>query len=210
MSYKDVITNPQKVIQIFSDEQVKEVLADKNHRKVLQFLFKSPLTVDELAIAFKKSGDKKDVKSIYRYLKNLKDVELVIESGKRFIDSAPIKTKTLFSRAAKIIFTPSSRFEGAEEIEERSYEILNTILREKLGYQKTAPNECLKLNTQNLIKEKNKAIAAYFENIKDSHLIKQIEEFEIHELYPILDLAGWVILFEEHPEILKDMLRCFK
>ena len=166
--------------------------------------------MDELAIAFKKSGEKKDIKSIYRYLKNLKNANLVIEAGKRFTESAPIKTKTLFSRAAKIIFTPSSRFEGVEDIEKRSYEILNTILREKLGYKNTAPYDCLKSNTQNLVKEKNKAIAAYFENNRNSQLIEQIEEFEIHELYPILDLAGWVILFEEHPEILKDMLRCYK
>jgi hypothetical protein len=210
MSYKDVITNPQKVIQVFADEQVKEVLADKNHRKVLQFLFKSPLTVDELAIAFKSSGEKKDVKSIYRYLKNLKDADLVIESGKRFTDSAPIKTKTLFSRAAKIIFTPSSRFEGVDDIEKKSYEILTTILRDKLGLKNAASLDCLKSNTQNLIKEKNKAIASYFENNSNPELIELIEDFEIHELYPILDLAGWVILFEESPEILNDMIKCFK
>jgi DNA-binding transcriptional ArsR family regulator len=211
MSSQDVILIHPKIIQLFPEEEVEEVLADKNHRKVLQFLYKKPLTVEELVDCFKAEGHGKgkDRKTIYRYLLNLKKSNLVIEAGKRF-ESSSAKGKTLFGRAAQIIYVPSRRFDQNDELERKSFEILNLMLQEKLGYKNTASIENLRETTQELKIAKNKVIEDYFRDNKNPEILKLLSDFEIHELIPILDLAGWIFLFEERPEMIKEVLRCFK
>ena len=212
MSYTDIITNKQKVVKIFSEKEVEEILTDENHRIILQFLFKGPLTIEDLQIAYNNIGSKKSDKSIYRYLGILKRAGLVIEACKRIYSDKDnqIKTQTLFSRVAKIIFTPYKRLERQEELENKTYEILNIILQEKLGLKKASSDSCLKTKVDKLYNTKNESIANYFENIKNEKILNLIEDFEIQELYPILDLASWIILFEEHPETIKDFIKCFK
>ncbi|MCK5184231.1 MAG: ArsR family transcriptional regulator, partial [Candidatus Heimdallarchaeota archaeon] len=79
MAFRDIITNQQKVVQVFTGDEIEELLSETNHRQVLHFLFKGPLTVEELEIAFEKSGNDKSDKSISRYLGKLKKAGLVIE-----------------------------------------------------------------------------------------------------------------------------------
>ncbi|NHJ46475.1 MAG: hypothetical protein FK733_01685 [Asgard group archaeon] len=209
MSSQDVILIHPKIIQVFPEEEVEKVLADKNHRKVLQFLYKKPLTVKEIVDCFKSIGETKDRKTIYRYLLNLKNSNLVIEAGKRF-ESSATKGKTLFGRAAQIIYVPSRRFEQNDEMERKSFDILNIMLQEKLGYKNAASVDSLKETTQDLKLAKNKAIEDYFKNNTNPKVLNLLSEYEIHELIPILDLAGWIFLFEERPEMIKEVLRCFK
>ncbi|MHA1212082.1 MAG: hypothetical protein ACTSSH_06440 [Candidatus Heimdallarchaeota archaeon] len=212
MSYKDIITNTQKVVKVFSEDEIGDILSDENHRYLLQFLFRGPLTVEELEIAYQSSDNDKSDKSIYRYLGKLKKAGLVIEAGKRIFTDKDnqIKTQTLFSRVAKIIFAPRKHFEQQKELESKSVEVLNIILQERLGFKNPASEECLKEKTQTMYSEKSNAIASYFEGTKNERLLSLVEDFEIHELYPILDLAGWIILFEERPELLKDFIKCFR
>ena len=212
MDYTDVITNKQKVVKIFPGKDVEEILTDENNRVILQFLFKGPLTIEDLQLAYNNIGSKKSDKSIYRYLGILKKAGLVIEAGKRIYSDKDnqIKTQTLFSRVAKIIFTPYKRLERKEGLENKTYDILKIILQEKLGLKNSSNNACLKTNVDKLYNIKNEAIAKYFENINDEKILNLIEEFEIHELYPVLDLASWIILFEEHPETIKEFIRCFR
>ncbi|NHJ85948.1 MAG: winged helix-turn-helix transcriptional regulator [Asgard group archaeon] len=211
MSFKDIITNRQKIIQDVSGPVVDEVLSDENHRAVLQFLFDGPLTVEELEIAFKQSKNDKSDKSIYRYLNKLKKAGLIIEAGKRIYsdEDNQIRTQTLFSRVAKIIYHTGKKFMH-EEIENKSYEILSYILQEKLGLKDQAEIAELSEKTNQLLIAKHASISELFQSTKNERLLELLQELEIHELYPILDFAGWIILFEEHPEIIKELIKCFR
>ena len=212
MSYNDIITNEQKIVKVFTDAEVEQILSDENHRQLLQFLFRGPLTVEDLEIAYQRNGNEKSDKSIYRYLGKLKKAGLIIEAGKRIFtdDENQIKTHTLFSRAAKIIFTPLKRLDRQEDLETKSYKILNIILQEKLGFKNQATKDCIKSKTNAIITKKNDSIAKFFESTDNKELLELVEDFEIHELYPVLDLVGWIILFEEHPEMLKEFVKCFR
>ncbi|MHA1186899.1 MAG: hypothetical protein ACTSSK_08510 [Candidatus Heimdallarchaeota archaeon] len=48
MAIRDIITNKQKIVQVLSGNEVEELLSDNNHRNLLHFLFKGPLTVEVL------------------------------------------------------------------------------------------------------------------------------------------------------------------
>ncbi|MGC9779900.1 MAG: winged helix-turn-helix transcriptional regulator [Candidatus Heimdallarchaeota archaeon] len=212
MSQRDIITNQQKIVQFFSSDDIKDTLADENHRQVLHFLFKGPLTVEELEVAFKKSGNDKSDKSIYRYLSKLKKTGLVIEAGKRFLSDTEnqIKTQTLFSRVSKIIFAPLGVFGPEEELRSKSLEIVNLIFQERMNFKNSADKACLKEKIEGVYTQKNNTIAQFFEGNNNEKLLSLIQELDIHELYPILDFAGWVLLFEEHPEVLKEFVKCFR
>ncbi|MBK5113804.1 MAG: hypothetical protein KGD59_07825 [Candidatus Heimdallarchaeota archaeon] len=212
MAFRDIITNQQKVVQVFTGEEIEELLTEKNHRQVLHFLFKGPLTVEELEIAFEQSGNDKSDKSIYRYLGKLKRAGLVIEAGKRiFTDQTnQIKTQTLFARVAKIIFAPVRFYEQQETIERRSLELVNEILKERLAISGSADLDCLKGKMDVIYKQRNQTMKEFFENVDSDRIHNLIQDFEIHELYPVLDFTGWILLFEKHPEIFKELVKCYR
>ena len=212
MTYQDIITNQQKLVQVLAEKAVEEVLEDENHRFLLQFLFQGPLTVEELNLAFKKSGNEKSDKTIYRYLNKLKKAGLVIEAGKRIYtdENNQIKTQTLFSRIAKIIFTPFNKIDKNPDLRRQSLEITSLVLKDRLKLNSDADLNCLQTKIDNLTQVKNKAIADHFENTENPELISLIQEMDIHELYPILDLASWIILFNENQSIINDLTECFK
>ncbi|MHA1759454.1 MAG: ArsR family transcriptional regulator [Candidatus Heimdallarchaeota archaeon] len=211
MAIRDIITNKQKIVQVLSGNEVEELLSDNNHRNLLHFLFKGPLTVEELEIAFHDSGNEKSDKTIYRYLNKLKKAGLVIEAGKRIFSDQnnQIKTQTLFSRVAKIIFTPISRFDGDKNLEKRALEVTNILLKERLGHNKLAESKCLLTNINQVMEMKKKIVSDIFENIKNPKVLDMVEEFDIHELYPILDYLGWILVSIEQPQVLKDINKCY-
>jgi len=211
MTHQDIITNQQKLVQVLSDTSVEEVLDDDNHRFLLHFLVKGPLTVEELKIEFKKSGNDKSDKTIYRYLNKLKKAGLVIEAGKRiFTDSNnQIKTQTLFARIAKIIFTPHNKIDSNPELKERSLQITGMLLKERLGFKNNADLKCIQKQVDTITKVKNHIIADYFQSSKNTELMNLIQTMDIYELYPILDTASWILLLNENPEIVKEITKCF-
>ena len=211
MTHRDIITNKQKIVQVFTESTVEDLLADNNHRNLLHFLFKGPLTVEELEIAFNESGNEKSDKTIYRYLNKLKKAGLVIEAGKRIFSDQDnqIKTQTLFSRVAKIIFTPISRFDGDKNLEERALMVTNILLKERLGHKELAKSACLLDNLNKVMEVKKQIISSIFEKIDNPELLGMVEKFDIHELYPILDYLGWILLSFENPEMIKNFNKCY-
>ncbi|NHJ04840.1 MAG: ArsR family transcriptional regulator [Candidatus Heimdallarchaeota archaeon] len=211
MSFQDIITNQQKLIQVMTGKMIEEALEDDNHRYLLHYLFQGPLTVEELKIAFKQAGNEKSDKTIYRYLNKLKKAGLVIEAGKRIYTDKDnqIKTQTLFSRIAKVIFTPFSKTDRDPDLKKKSLKITSLILKEKLGQKGNADLNCLQNKIDDIIYTKQESIASYFQDTDNSEIITLIQTMDIAELYPILDIASWILLFIEKPEIINQILDCF-
>ena len=211
MTHQDIITNQQKLVQVMSDMKVEDVLDDDNHRFLLHFLVNGPLTVEELKIEFKKSGNEKSDKTIYRYLNKLKKAGLVIEAGKRiFTDkNNQIKTQTLFARVAKIIFTPQNKIDSNPELKQRSLQITGMLLKDRLGLEKDANLKCIQKQVETITQAKNQIVADYFKSSKNTELMKLIQTMDIYDLYPILDTASWILLLNENPEAVKEIIKCF-
>lgn len=212
MTHQDIITNQQKLVKVLPDISVGNVLDDDNHRFLLHFLVKQPLTVEEIKIEFQKSGNDKSDKTIYRYLKKLKKAGLVIEAGKRIFtdDNNQIKTQTLFSRVAKIIFTPQCKTERKPELKEKSLKITSMLLKDRLNLRADADLTCIQKQVDNIAKVKNELISNHFQNSKNTELMNLIQTMDIYELYPILDTVSWILLLNESPEVVQEIIKCFK
>ncbi len=212
MTHQDIITNQQKLVKVLSDISVGNVLDDNNHRFLLHFLVKQPLTVEEIKIEFQKSGNDKSDKTIYRYLKKLKKAGLVIEAGKRiFSDSNnQIKTQTLFARVAKIIFTPHSKIDSKPELKETALKITSMLLKERLNLKEDADLSCIQKQVDNIAKVKNELIADHFQSSENPELMNLIQTMDIYELYPILDTVSWILLLNENPEAVEEIIKCFE
>ncbi len=212
MTHQDIITNEQQLVKVLSELSVENVLDDNNHRFLLHFLVKQPLTVDEIKIEFKKSGNDKSDKTIYRYLKKLKRAGLVIEAGKRiFTDNKnQIKTQTLFARVAKIIFTPQGKTDSNPKLKQTSLKITSMLLKDRLNLRSDADLDCIQKQVDNIAKVKNELISDHFQSSKNSELMGLIQTMDIYELYPILDTVSWILLLNENPDAVKEIIKCFK
>ncbi len=119
--FKDAITYSQPLMKEVTDKDIINLFKDKNLSSVIEFLrtHKGPMTVTELEDAFKNIGKKKSDKTIYRYLKDLEEADLVIQAGKRVYktNKKKLKTQTLYMRTAKIFF-PIIELEEKELSEE--------------------------------------------------------------------------------------------
>ncbi|MFX0124161.1 MAG: winged-helix domain-containing protein [Candidatus Hodarchaeota archaeon] len=104
--YQDAITYSQPLLKEITDDETIQLFKDKNLSCVIEFLrtHKDPMTVTELEDSFKKIGEEKSDKTIYRYLKKLEDAGLVIQAGKRVFKTKKkkLKTLTLYMRTATI------------------------------------------------------------------------------------------------------------
>lgn len=211
MTHQDIITNQQKLVKVLSDTSIENVLDDDNHRFLLHFLVKQPLTVEEIKFEFQKSGNDKSDKTVYRYLKKLKRAGLVIEAGKRiFTDSNnQIKTQTLFARVAKIIFTPRGKTDSNPELKQTSLQITSMLLKDRLNLKSDADLSCIQKQVDNIAKVKNELIADCFHSSENTELMNLIQAMDIYELYPILDTVSWILLLNENPEAVKEITKCF-
>ncbi|MHA1505497.1 MAG: hypothetical protein ACTSPT_09955, partial [Candidatus Heimdallarchaeota archaeon] len=69
--------------------------------------------------------------------------------------------------------------------------------------------KCLLTNINQVMEMKKKIVSDIFENINNPKVLDMVEEFDIHELYPILDYLGWILVSIEQPQVLKDINKCY-
>jgi TATA-box binding protein (TBP) (component of TFIID and TFIIIB) len=119
---KDVIFHHQALFVEITDEETVKLFQNKNLMSILSLLREEKhLTFREIEIRLddkyrKEFEGKKDEykskssKSIYRYLKDLENANLIVQSGKRVksVTGKKIKSETLYSRTAKIFFPKSA------------------------------------------------------------------------------------------------------
>jgi Fe2+ or Zn2+ uptake regulation protein len=210
MVAKDVITKQQQVVQIFEREQIAEIIDDDNHRQVLKFLFEGPLTVEDLVKAFKRAGNEKSDKSIYRYLLKLKKAGLIVEAGKRVStdSSNQIKTQTLFARVAKIIICPFNEITSKEDHKQKTLNLTDMLLKERFGYKNTNSSRCIHKAYNKVIEAKNKTIAEIFRETENDTLLNEVDKVDLPTLFSIFDFVSWVILFKEEPQLIENVCEC--
>ncbi len=149
--FKDAITYSQPLMKEITDKDTIKLFKDKNLSSVIEFLrtHKGPMTVTELEAAFKDIGKKKSDKTIYRYLKDLEEEDLVIQAGKRVYttDKKKLKTQTLYMRTAKIFFPIVSFEEKLSEEEQQQEEKMIEAIGISIGKYmnvKLKSTDCLK------------------------------------------------------------------
>ncbi|NHK30713.1 MAG: hypothetical protein FK730_05135 [Asgard group archaeon] len=190
MTSQDVITYKQERIIFIKDEVQKKLFDDHNLRLVLKFLRKGPMTISDLIVAFKKHGEKKSDKSIYRYLQQLIKAKLIAKAGKRIStrDENDLVSETLFMRTAQAFITKQALSDM--ESEAPIFEALFLLIKQ-LYSDKTGNLDEFKELIKAIDEDRDKYTADLFINA-DEETNEIISELEGNNIFYSLDYASWL------------------
>lgn len=179
MQVQDVITYKQKIIQNITDKEVAHYFYDNDYGILLQFLRTGPKTIKDIEDEYKRQGNVKSDKTIYRYIKTLQENELVVEAGKRIFTDEEHRNKSLsiYMRTAKV-FIDDTKDMGADEKKKKevrkiaeAYKLLMDALEEEHDFTVDSIEEIIRkvsIEGQELAVDlMDKADEEIFELLKD-------------------------------------------
>jgi Fe2+ or Zn2+ uptake regulation protein len=207
MSYQDTITYQQEIFKIVSDEKVGSLFENENLMQLLIILRKGPMTLDEIEEAFRKAGNEKSNKTIYRYLHTLEEAGLITQAGVRVITDENNKntTKTLYNRTAKVFFDNVT--EALGEKVRRKIKIISILLRSVFEGKK-CDEACLTKFLSKTVKEQRQFIQLMVEE-HNEEVEKYIRDFDYYEANEILELVGWLAMMKRK-DLEDELAECYK
>ncbi|MFX1424489.1 MAG: winged-helix domain-containing protein [Promethearchaeota archaeon] len=209
--FTDAITYSQPLMKEISDDNAKKALLDSNLSQILLILRDSnkPMTVDELEESLKAIDQEKSSKTIYRYLKKLEDVELVVQAGKRVYseDMKKIRTKTLYMRAAKLFFPISTSY----EVKRQKKEIFDVIgeLIEKTCDKKLKSSEMLNDFIADLFIRESELVRKVLKNT-DEKQAEIIANWDMKQRQTAIAIIGRLVLSQDEIDWDKRFEDCFE
>lgn len=210
MRVQDVITYQPKFFKNITEREVANYFYDENYKIIIQALRRGPLSLDQIAQAYKEANNEKSKKTLYRYLKTLQDVGLISEAGKRIITNEENrnKTVTLYSRTATIFYdmSPKSYEENEMTYNDRQeikalQALLPTIFKDRSFSAK-----CIK-------KVLRKALIDGLELVREmceetnTDIFEFIGDFDFVETSNFISTLGWLAVIVKH-DIKKEILKC--
>jgi len=199
MESQDVITFRQIPVKIINDADTLEFFKDPNLKLVVAFLKRGPMTITDLERLFKKKGNEKSDKSIYRYLHKLIQAKIVAKAGKRVTstDEENLASETLYTRTAKAFITVMPVDEsrdcglGAEcPVWEASRLLLSQIFGNEGDKKKFAEF------ANWLDKEKDKMAIDLFENA-DEETLEKVANLDWEGINYVLQFVGWFAIISQ-------------
>ncbi|MFX0204575.1 MAG: winged helix-turn-helix domain-containing protein [Candidatus Hodarchaeota archaeon] len=211
VKYQDVVEYKPALLKVINDEKTLRALTDPNYEKIISILRKKPKTVQEITADFNKKAEKchltepRTNKTIYRYLKTLEELELVIPAGQRVV-VGKTASENLYMRTARIF-----QREDIDWMSEKGYDWAQrfaTILGYMLGTSiQEASIECIQKYFKNWNETKLKILEEFAKTASDD-IFELITEGEWEELIHFID---WVYIFGtliEEPKLLEKLYIC--
>lgn len=198
-----IITYHPKFIKIIEDDKILEILKDENHYPILKILKKQPMTVKELEIEYEKvTGKKKSDKTIYRYLKNLEDVGLVMGAG-QLVTPGKTATETIYSRTA-MGFYIRDRMKNIREGEmgQKIVKAITALLNHILGTNYDE-NEI-----DNMLKHIDKSHDEMMEKLSDdieNNALESIENLDLREINTILEFTTMIGVLIKNKDLINEL-----
>ncbi|TET30731.1 MAG: hypothetical protein E3J70_03855 [Candidatus Heimdallarchaeota archaeon] len=209
MESQDVITYTQKIVKVIDDEKTAKVIQDENLFPVLKYLQKGPMTIMDLVSIFKKSGEEKSDKTIYRYLHTLIKVKLVAKAGKRIISITEdeLKSETLYMRTAKAFIFPEA-LKHDKDMEKGFCPVFDAtrLLLKPVLDGKTLDSDCFQKFLFKIDQERDDLLVELFKNIEDSS-IQEINELNWRELDYCLNYSSWAAIAAKL-NLKKELAKC--
>ena len=205
MTYTDHIYEEKQNVKIIFDPDIMSFLRDKNHGVIIEILRKKDMTAEEITDEYNNiTGEKKSVKTIYRYLKNCEDKGLVAQVGQR-VTKRVKATKVIYGRTAKIFqyYQMIKGFWENEDYKEEGKEIIDNvskIISDKFNIQKIS-----KKGLERLLKAIDNYLPYQLEEIIDSYVKvskKEAHEFTVREIYTVINTLRILL-----PVLDKDFLK---
>jgi DNA-binding PadR family transcriptional regulator len=212
--YQDAITYEQPLRKEITEDQI-QVFKDKNLFLVLDFLRANnqPMTVEDLEMNFEKIGEKKSIKSIYRYLKKLEDEKLVVQAGKRVYPlKNKLKTQTLYMRSAKIFFPVAKPRDDCtsnkEDQTEKMIEALGLLLSQRIN-GRLKSTECLTRLIEKIHQMQNDLTINLIDDAEEE-IAEKIKTLDWKHTQSLLATVSLLTLLSEEKELYKDLSSCFE
>jgi len=210
-STKEIITIKQKPFIIINDSRIIDLLEDENYLKLLNFLKKGSMSVEDLEKSFENIDEKKSNKSIYRYLNKLIENKLVTKAGKRICSKSEhdLTTETIYMRTA-IVFIKSSIFIGKkynENSKDQIWDAIHSLLVDQLG-ENISQNDFT--NLLNEIDTKKQNLAIRLLESANELTLEKIAQLDFASIEYGLYFLDWLLLNtkynvkKEFEKLLKD------
>ncbi|UCG00751.1 MAG: winged helix-turn-helix transcriptional regulator [Candidatus Heimdallarchaeota archaeon] len=211
--YQDVVNFKPVVLKVIDDEKTLRALIDPNYEKIIAILRKKPKTVQEITADFNKKAEMchltepRTNKTIYRYLKTLEELGLVIPAGQRVV-VGKTASENLYARTA-LIFQRGDIDWMSEEGSDWAHRFA-TILGYMLGIStQEASTECIQKFFKNWSETKLTILEGFAKTASDD-ILELITEGEWEELIHFTD---WVYIFGtliEEPKLLEELHDCLE
>lgn len=193
MVSQEVITYKQKPVRIISDEKTLEYFKDENLMRVVKFLRNGPMSISDLEEAFKKIGDEKSDKTIYRYLHKLIKAKLVAKAGKRVtsVNENDLVSETIYLRTAKafITVTPIDIRECKGDSSCPVWDVTRLLVGQLLG-KEADPAKFAEFASK-IDQEKDKLVIELFKDA-DEETLDKVAALDWSGINHVLQFAGWL------------------
>lgn len=208
---QDVVNYKPAFLKVISDEKTLKALIDPSYEKIITILRKKPKTVQEITADYNALAkmchltEPRTDKTIYRYLKALEELELVIPAGHRVV-IGKTASENLYMCTARI-FQRKDIDWMSEKGNDWAFRFA-TILGYMLGIStQEVPTECVQKFLKNWSETKLKTLERFAETASDD-ILNLITEGEWEELIQFID---WVYIFGkliEQPTLLEELHDC--
>ena len=224
MSCQNFIEIEPVALKVINDEKVYKMLSDPVYEPIIIVLREGPLTVTELTKKYNafidKRGtelglsptvlkkEKKSEMTIYRYLKDLKSVAIVIEAG-RCIEPGKKSTKAIYSRTARMFYPQlsSNNIKDSENFD-KHVDILSELIIMYKTDQKLSKS-CLSALMKKLVLFGDTEAASLFEKYSDE-ISALTKDQSFSQMGKILNHLGTIILMLNAHLFDEELKLCFK
>ena len=213
-SYQDIVDYKPIVLKVIDDEKKLKIFADSNYGVIISILRKKPMTVQEIKKAYDKEAEmcdtitKKSAKTIYRYLKVLEEVEMVVVAGQRVIIGKTASEK-LYMRTARIFVPRHQQIDWLGEEGKMWAQRFGTLVSRMLKTNQEPSVECI----QEFFEKWTKAKYAAQEKMASTAPDDAMEIITSGDLMELGEILGRVHIFGplmNQPDLLEQMSDCFE
>ncbi len=213
-TYQDIVDFKPVILKIIEDEETLKKLEDPNYELIMSILRKRPMTVKGIATAFNEKAKKssniepKSEKTIYRYLKDLEELGIIIAAGQR-VTIGKTATEKLYMRTARMYERRYKYIDWTgEEGNEWAYRF-GALIRNMLNTEKEPSPKCI----QEFFKKWTTAKKGELEKMATMAPDDVVEIITGCDLRELSEIAGRVYIFGtlmNQPDLLEQLQRCFK
>lgn len=200
---KRFLTYEPKFLEIISDEDTYLALKEDHNRTILSLLKQNPMTVQEITEEFnQKSEDKKSLKTIYRYINQLEQLGVVVNSG-QLVTEGKTATQKIYSRTAHAYYAHTVKKQWDKD---EGKILLDGIIKLFHTYSKDSNVDETKL--KQLITGMDSFIEEELEKIagdRGDEFINIIEEYSLTDLNRLMEYISKLILITNADKLKKMM-----
>ncbi len=193
MREQDVITYNQRVTLKVKDKEVSKYFYDKDYGLLLTVLRTGPKTIKEIEEVYAAEGNEKSDKTLYRYIRTLGDVGLVVEAGKRIFtdDENRNKSVSIFMRTAKVFFDDTMETSTTKASKKKNYQAYKLLL-DQVDEEKTFTKECIETIMAKL--SKGEELAIEFIQNSDEKVFELLKGQDFTEINQFIQNIAWLIM----------------